>query len=49
MKLISGNANRALAESIARRIATQRGTSTALTEARVERFKDGEIFVEVFE
>jgi len=38
-KLISGNANRPLAE----------GRKVGLVDARVERFNDGEIFVEVFE
>ncbi len=48
-KLIAGNANRPLAEAIARRMSMHRGTSIGLVEARVERFNDGEIFVEVFE
>jgi len=49
MKLISGNANRALAESIAKRISVYRGERTELTSARVERFNDKEIFVEIFD
>jgi ribose-phosphate pyrophosphokinase len=48
-KLISGNANLPLAKSIARRMSMHRGMSINLVEARVERFNDGEIFVEVFE
>ncbi len=48
-KLISGNANRPLAESIARRISFHRGEEVKLCDTRVERFNDGEIFVEVFE
>jgi ribose-phosphate pyrophosphokinase len=48
-KLISGNANLPLAKSIARRMSMHRGMSVNLVEARVERFNDQEIFVEVFE
>ncbi len=48
-KLISGNANRPLARSIARRMSMHRGTSVSLVDARVERFNDQEVFVEVFE
>lgn len=48
-KLISGNANRPLANSIAQRMTMHRGMKTGLVDARVERFNDGEIFVEVFE
>jgi ribose-phosphate pyrophosphokinase len=48
-KLISGNANLPLAKSIARRMSMHRGMSINLVEARVERFNDQEIFVEVFE
>ena len=48
-KLISGNANRPLANAIARRMSMHRGMSVGLIEARVERFNDQEIFVEVFE
>lgn len=48
-KLISGNANLPLATSIARRMSMHRGREVALVDARVERFNDGEIFVEVFE
>ncbi|MEM9781122.1 MAG: ribose-phosphate pyrophosphokinase [Pseudomonadota bacterium] len=49
MKLISGNANPTLATSIARRISSQRGVRVTLAETRVERFKDGEVFVEIYE
>ncbi|MBD3803326.1 MAG: ribose-phosphate pyrophosphokinase [Rhodobacteraceae bacterium] len=48
-KLISGNANRTLAQSIARRMSMHRGMSVGLVDARVERFNDQEIFVEVYE
>lgn len=48
-KLISGNANRPLAQAIARRMTLHRGMTVGLVEARVERFNDQEIFVEVYE
>jgi ribose-phosphate pyrophosphokinase len=48
-KLISGNANRPLAERIAKRISFHAGQEVKLIDARVERFNDGEIFVEVFQ
>ncbi len=48
-KLISGNANMTLAKSIARRMSIHRGTQVSLVDARVERFNDQEIFVEVYE
>ncbi len=48
-KLIAGNANLPLAEAIARRMSMHRGVNLGLVDARVERFNDGEIFVEVFE
>lgn len=48
-KLISGNSNRPLAQSIARRMSMHRGMSVSLLDARVERFNDAEIFVEVYE
>jgi ribose-phosphate pyrophosphokinase len=48
-KLISGNANLSLARAIARRMSMHRGMQVALVDARVERFNDQEIFVEVFE
>ncbi|MEM8554610.1 MAG: ribose-phosphate pyrophosphokinase [Pseudomonadota bacterium] len=48
-KLISGNANMTLANAVARRMSLHRGMNVDLVDARVERFNDGEIFVEVFE
>lgn len=48
-KLISGNANMTLAKAIARRMSIHRGTQVNLVDARVERFNDQEIFVEVYE
>ena len=48
-KLISGNANKTLADAIARRMSMHRGLQVGLVDARVERFNDGEIFVEVYE
>jgi len=48
-KLISGNSNRPLANAIARRMSMHRGVNVGLVDARVERFNDQEIFVEVYE
>ncbi len=48
-KLISGTANLSLAKGIARRMSMHRGVQVGLVEARVERFNDQEIFVEVYE
>lgn len=48
-KLIAGNANQPLAKAIARRMSLHRGLTIELVDARVERFNDQEIFVEVFE
>ena len=48
-KLIAGNANPALARAVARRMSLHRGSAVELVKARVERFNDQEIFVEVFE
>jgi len=48
-KLISGNANRKLAEAVARRMSIHRGAKVDLVSARVERFNDQEIFVEIHE
>ncbi len=48
-KLIAGNANRNLANAVARRMSMHRGINVGLVDARVERFNDQEIFVEVFE
>ncbi|MGV6838980.1 MAG: ribose-phosphate pyrophosphokinase [Planktomarina sp.] len=48
-KVISGNSNRPLAGAIAKRMSLHRGMKVNLVDARVERFNDGEIFVEVYE
>ncbi|MXU64240.1 ribose-phosphate pyrophosphokinase [Oceanomicrobium pacificus] len=48
-KLMSGNANRPLAQSIAKRMSFHLGTQVGLVNARVERFNDQEVFVEVYE
>ena len=48
-KLIAGNANRTLANAVARRMSMHRGAPIKLVEARIERFNDGEIFVQVYE
>ncbi len=48
-KLIAGNANMPLASAIARRMSMHRGMNVGLVDARVERFNDQEIFVEVYE
>ncbi|AUM73278.1 ribose-phosphate pyrophosphokinase [Paracoccus jeotgali] len=48
-KLISGNSNRPLAHAIARRMSMHRGMNVSPVDARVERFNDQEIFVEVFD
>ena len=48
-KLISGNSNMTLAKGIAKRMSIHRGARVNLVNARVERFSDQEIFVEVFE
>lgn len=48
-KLITGNSNAPLAKSIAKRMSLHRGSSVGLVDARVERFNDQEIFVEVYE
>ncbi|MEL6954202.1 MAG: ribose-phosphate pyrophosphokinase [Pseudomonadota bacterium] len=48
-KIISGNANLPLAEAITNRMSVHRGKGVDLVDARVKRFNDGEIFVEVFE
>ncbi len=47
--LISGNANRPLAEEIARYAAMNSGMDVGLLDSRVEKFNDKEIFVEVYE
>jgi len=48
-KLISGNANLPLAKAAARRMSIHRGVNVGLVDARIERFNDQEIFVEVYE
>jgi len=48
-KLIAGNGNKPLADAIARRMSLYRGMSVKPVDARVERFNDQEIFVEVYE
>ncbi|WP_133485631.1 ribose-phosphate pyrophosphokinase [Aliiroseovarius marinus] len=48
-KLISGNANRPLAEAVAKRMSMHRGANVGLVDARVERFNDQEVFVEIYE
>ena len=48
-KLIAGNANKPLAQAIARRMTLHRGSTVKPVDARVERFNDQEIFVEVYE
>ncbi|MBY6090821.1 ribose-phosphate pyrophosphokinase [Pseudooceanicola sp. 502str34] len=48
-KLIAGNANKPLANAICRRMSMHRGMNVGLVDARVERFNDQEIFVEVYE
>jgi ribose-phosphate pyrophosphokinase len=48
-KLIAGNSNLPLAKAVARRMALHRCVAVDLVKARVERFNDQEIFVEVFE
>ncbi|MCP5038513.1 MAG: ribose-phosphate pyrophosphokinase [Rhodobacteraceae bacterium] len=48
-KLISGNANRPLGQAIAKRMSMHQGTRVNLVDARVERFNDQEVFVEIYE
>lgn len=48
-KLITGNSNLSLAKGIATRMSMHRGQPVKLIDTRVERFNDGEIFVEVYE
>jgi len=47
MRLIAGNSNRPLADAIAKRISVHLGDKVCLASARVERFADKEIFVEI--
>lgn len=49
IKILAGNGNRPLADAIARRISVYRGGPVGVADARVERFSDKEIFVEIFE
>ena len=49
LKIISGNSNLSLAKSICKRIGSLFGTKVKPVKARVERFSDQEVFVEVFE
>ena len=48
LKIISGNSNLSLAKSICKRIGLLFGTKVKPVKARVERFSDQEVFVEVF-
>ena len=48
-KIITGNANPDLSAAIARRMSIHRGGKVELVRTRVERFNDGEVFVEVFD
>ncbi len=48
-KIIAGNSNKPLADAVAKRMSMHRGLRLDLVDTRVERFNDGEIFVEVFE
>jgi len=49
IRIITGNSNQPLAESIAKRISVYRGGQISLARARVERFNDSEIFVEIYD
>jgi ribose-phosphate pyrophosphokinase len=48
-KIITGKALPTLGKAVTRRLSMHRGMNVGLVDARVERFNDGEIFVEVFE
>ncbi len=48
-KVISGNANRPLAREVTEYMSGQRGRQIALVDAKVERFSDQEVYVEVYE
>ena len=48
-KLIAGNSNQQLSQAISTYMSNLRGTKIGLCDTRVERFNDGEIFVEVYE
>ena len=49
IRLISGNSNRSFAEAVARRISIALGSNAPLARARIERFSDGEVFVEIYD
>ncbi|MDG1209959.1 MAG: ribose-phosphate pyrophosphokinase [Paracoccaceae bacterium] len=49
IRMISGNSNRSFGEAMASRISVYKGEPVRLADARVERFNDGEIFVEVYD
>lgn len=47
--LIAGNANKPLAEAIEKRVSMHIGAKVGLAHARIERFSDKEVFVEIFD
>lgn len=47
IRIVAGNANRRFAEAIAGRAAVALGVSSPLAGARIERFSDSEVFVEI--
>ncbi len=49
IRLVSGNSNRRFAEAVARRISIALGSDAPLARARIERFSDGEVFVEIYD
>ncbi len=49
IRLMAGNANRPFAESVSRRVSVALGIDAPLAKARIERFNDGEVFVEIFD
>ena len=49
IRLVAGNANRPFAETVARRLSIALGSDAPLARARIERFSDGEVFVEIFD
>lgn len=48
-KIISGNANKPLSRSIVEYMSGQRGRNITLVDAKIERFNDQEVYVEVYE
>ena len=48
-KIIAGNSNMSLASAITRRMSMHRGKLLEVVDARIERFNDQEIFIEVYE